>query len=443
MKIRLILLSILVIFNFQYTFAAYIYVAPWGNDSVNNGSIVSPYFSIMRAQADALPGDTVYLRGGVYHLSEKNISAKEDLYACITVISKSGKSENKKISYIAFPGEKPIFDASQVKPENYRITVFKVKASWVHFKGFEVTGTQVTIKKHAQSECFRNEGSNNLYEQLAMHDGQAIGFYLTRGSNNLILNCDAYRNWDYTSQGGKGGNVDGFGAHPRIGDKGNTFRGCRAWFNSDDGFDLIRAYESVLIDSCWAFYNGYSYNFVSLGDGNGFKIGGWGNNPANKIPEIVPRHTVQFCLAVGNKANGFYANHQIGGGNWYNNTSYRNGTNYNMLNRTADNQTDVPGYDHILKNNLSFAARTYDTQHIDSSRCDISFNSFSTKVKVRKKDFESTAENLLISERKENGNLPETNFLKLKPKSKHIDKGKYIGFSYRGKAPDLGAWERK
>ena len=41
----------------------------------------------------------------------------------------------------------------------------------------------------------------------------AIGFYLLGGSNNHILNCDAYNNYDSVSEGGKGGNVDGFGGH--------------------------------------------------------------------------------------------------------------------------------------------------------------------------------------------------------------------------------------
>ena len=47
-----------------------------------------------------------------------------------------------------------------------------------------------------------------------MHDGMAIGFYLSKGKNNLVLNCDAYNNYDNFSEGIKGGNVDGFGGHP-------------------------------------------------------------------------------------------------------------------------------------------------------------------------------------------------------------------------------------
>jgi hypothetical protein len=37
-----------------------------------------------------------------------------------------------------------------------------------------------------------------------MHDGQAIGICSVRGSDNLFLNCDAYRNHDFTSEDGNG-----------------------------------------------------------------------------------------------------------------------------------------------------------------------------------------------------------------------------------------------
>jgi len=257
----------------------------------------------------------------------------------------------------------------------------------------------------------------------------------------LILNCDAYRNWDYISEGGTGGNTDGFGCHPQKGGTGNVFRGCRAWFNSDDGFDLIRAYESVLIENCWSFYNGYSTAFKSLGDGNGFKSGGWGNSSKERLPEIIPMHTIRFCVAVRNKANGFYANHQIGGNYWYNNTAYLNGTNFNMLNRLDDNKTDVPGYNHIMKNNLSFEPRTFETQHIDSVKCDVSFNSFTLPVKVLKSDFVSIDQSLLIAPRQADGSLPENGFLRLKASSDLIDKGIKSGFPYYGASPDLGAFE--
>lgn len=98
------------------------------------------------------------------------------------------------------------FDLSQVKPKDQRITVFYVTGSNLYLKGFDVIGTQVTITGHTQSECFRivKGANNNKFEDLRTHDGMAIGFYLLGGSNNHILNCDAYNNYDSVSEGGKG-----------------------------------------------------------------------------------------------------------------------------------------------------------------------------------------------------------------------------------------------
>lgn len=415
-----------------------IYIAPKGDDQTNNGSITSPFASLMKAQELLTAGDTLMIRGGTYLIQENQIADHDRGYGIVHLLDKSGTPEHP-ISYLAYQNEKVIFDLSKVKPLDARVTVFLVKGSWLHFKGFEVVGTQVMQKGHTQSECFRNEGSNNTYEQLSMHDGMAIGFYLTNGSNNLILNCDAYRNWDTVSENGKGGNADGFGCHPAPGATGNVFKGCRAWFNSDDGYDCISASESVTFDHCWAFYNGLSPAFESLADGNGFKAGGWGKKPVSKIPKVVPGHLIQFCLAVGNKANGFYSNHQIAGSRWYNNTAYKNSVNYNMLNRLKDNLTDVPGYDHVLTNNLSFGAR--DTIHIEVKRCKIDYNSFTLPLKISANDFVSLDASQLTLPRKKDGSLPEISLLHLRKESSLIDKGTNIGFPYQGKAPDLGAFE--
>src|SRR5204863_9143480 len=138
--------------------------------------------------------------------------------------------------------------------------------------------------------CFDNEGSDNLYEQLSAHDGMAIGFWIGAGSNTLVLNCDAYRNHDSFSENGRGGNVDGFGYHGRKGSVNNVFRGCRAWFNSDDGFDFINSSEVATIENCWAFYNGYSTSFEPLADGNGFKGAGEAGMTVARMPKPLPRH---------------------------------------------------------------------------------------------------------------------------------------------------------
>ncbi len=419
--------------------AAEFFVAPTGSDTAA-GTKDKPFATLQRAQDAAGPGDTVFIRGGTYTMAENQIARKQRIWAYVTYLDKSGTAD-KTIRYWAYENERPIFDFSKVKPEGVRIDAFYVKGSWIHIKGLEVIGVQVTIKTHTQSICFENDGSHNIFELLSMHDGQAIGIYSVRGSDNLFLNCDAWNNHDTTSEDGKGGNVDGFGCHPPKGSTGNIFRGCRAWFNSDDGYDCINAHEAVTFENCWAFYNGYSTKFEKLGDGNGFKGGGYGSSPVDRLPNPIPRHTVRFCLAVRNKASGFYSNHHIGGSDWFNNTAYRNGANFNMLCRLADNKTDVDGYGHKLRNNLSFKGGK-DLVRMDAAKCDSASNSFTLDLQVTEKDFLSVDEKELIQPRQANGDLPKINFLHLAEGSQLIDKGVDVGFQFNGAKPDLGAFEK-
>ncbi|MBC8001065.1 MAG: DUF4990 domain-containing protein, partial [Opitutaceae bacterium] len=306
--------------------------------------------------------------------------------------------------------------------------------------GLAVTGVQVTITDHTQSICFDNEGSHNVYEQLQMHDGQAIGFWLGRGSDNLVLNCDAYRNYDFVSENKKGGNVDGFGFHVPKGSTGNVFRDCRAWLNSDDGFDLISTAEPVLIESCWSFYNGFDPSFKGLGDGNGFKLGGYGSKSAGELPASIPRHVIRQSLAVRNRAAGFYANHQPGGIDMINNSAYLNSVNFNLLNRDVSNSKDVPGHGHKLWNNLGYKGRT-EVSNINRDACDVAANSFDLKLNLTDKDFHSLSEADLVQPRQPNGGLPVVPFMKLKVGSAAIDRGVDAGLPFKGKAPDLGAFE--
>lgn len=391
--------------------ATIFYVAVNGNDA-NPGTMEKPLATIQKAQSKVSAGDTVYIRGGIYHMNPGQIARIERIYACVTFLDKSGK-KGRYILYSAYPGERPVFDYSEIRPENFRVAAFYVTGSWLHLRGFDVVGVQVTIRTHTQSECFENHGSNNIYEQLGMHDGMAIGFYLLSGSDNLILNCDAYRNFDSVSENGRGGNTDGFGCHPAEGGKGNIFRGCRSWFNSDDGYDVINSHEATVFDHCWAFYNGYNTAFTSEGDGNGFKGGGYGKTPADRVPNPVPQTTVRFCLAVRNKASGFYSNHHINGSFWINNTAYQNHINFNMLNRLPDNVTDVPGYKHVMKNNLGYKARPVAVANLDTAQCELVNNYFD--LPAADDDFESLDETQLTAPRKADGSLPEVTFMHLKP----------------------------
>jgi pectate lyase len=274
-----------------------------------------------------------------------------------------------------------------------------------------------------------------------MRDGMGIGWYLTAGQSNLVLNCDAYNNRGL--DGSSIGNIDGFGIHgTSTNHRGNVLRGCRAWFNSDDGYDLINCDAVAVIENCWAFYNGYFTNFASSGgDANGFKSGGYGVS-GGSYPTPVPRHVTRFCLAVRNRASGFYANHHTGGLDWFNNTAYRNARNFNMLNNldAQASSNDVPGFDHVMKNNLGYKATSSETNNIGPTN-DITFNYFTLPVTVATNDFMTLDESLLTAPRKPNGDLPHIAFAQLVSTSDLLNAGTNAGFAFAGAAPDLGAFE--
>jgi pectate lyase len=415
------------------------FVATNGIDS-NTGTSNSPFATISKAQSAAASGDTVWLRGGTYFLDYSNVTATNSPWVIVNNITKSG------ISYIAWPGELPVFDFSNVKPAvlaSNRVTAFHVTANNCVFKGFDVVGVQVTVAlAHTQSENFRVDGgSNNRFEQLRMHDGMGNGWYLTGGASNLVLNCDAYNNRGLDS--GSLGNTDGFGCHPsKASYTGNMLIGCRSWFNSDDGYDCINAFAVVTFSNCWSFYNGYFTNFASsTGDGNGIKGGGYGVS-GGSFPTPIPHHVIEFCLTVSNRANGFYANHHLDGQIWLNNTAYRNSVNYNMLCSTNNTNSsgDVPGFNHVMKNNLGYSAKSAEVSELGTSN-DVTFNYWTLPVTVSAADFQTLNTSLLTTPRQTNGDLPYIAFAQLVSGSDLVDAGTNIGFAYSGAAPDLGAFE--
>ncbi|UOQ97144.1 T9SS type A sorting domain-containing protein [Hymenobacter sp. 5317J-9] len=460
------LLALLLALSFGPAFSAKYYVAPTGSDT-NSGTIAAPFLSIQRAQTAVSAGDTVWVRGGTYLMQSAQIANYVSPYAYVTQLSKSGSAAAGRIKYWAYPGERPVFNYANIDPNvavsngtvafaaPYRISAFEITGSYIHIRGLEVVGVRVPVVNtttNTLSICFSQSGAggNNIYEQLSMHDGQAIGFYLTRGGNTLVLNCDAYRNNDNLNDGNttgtkNGGNVDGFGSHPNNANYTNiVFRGCRAWQNSDDGYDCISAFTATTFENCWAFYNGYTPKFVTRGDGNGFKAGGYGT--AFSFPAVVPNNTVQQCLSVRNRSNGFYSNHHQAGSYWYNNTAYQNATNYNMVNRkdkTASGYlVDVPGYGHILRNNISYRGRsTSSPDTLSISRSASTFDHNAIGAGVTAADFLSLDTTQLRAPRQADGSLPVIGLLRLAPGSGLIDAGVNVGLPYRGAAPDLGAFE--
>ncbi len=409
-----------------------LYMAPDGDDSAS-GAIDAPLATLPAAYARMEGGDTLYFRGGTYHVTDGQVMKYDKNYAYVFALEKAG-TPGSKTCFMGYPGERPVFDFSALQLDGrHRFAAFYLGADNLHLRNFDIVGVPVRVLGHTQSECVAaRKGSDCIVENIAMHDGMAIGYYQTAGSNNLVLNCDAYNNYDDYSEGAYGGNVDGFGFHlgsPEY--TGNVIRNCRAWRNSDDGFDLINCKAPVEIDHCWAFYNGFkptanpadTVTFESAGDGNGFKAGGYGMKPGKtKCPDIVPRYYIHHCVAYHNKANGLYSNHHLGGSRWENNSSWDNRGNYNMVNRKSEREVvDVPGYGHELTGNVSYTyadgMRSGHLVNCDMTRSSLVNNSFApadSTVTVTGDMFVSVDPAELFLPRDADGNLPRINFLRAK-----------------------------
>jgi hypothetical protein len=411
----------------------YVAPAPGGNDA-NAGSEAQPFASMNKAQTVAVGGDTVYFKGGTYAYTA-GTSACSSQTASISgvVLSKSG-SAGKLIQYFAAPGEKPILDFDGIR-DSCRIKGILVSGSYIHLKGFELRGVRQNNNLNHESWGVWIQGSNNVFEALDVHDIMGAGIFIQRGGNNLVLNCDSHDNLDELTSNGAGESADGFGCHVSAGETGNVFRGCRAWWNADDGFDFINSDAACLVEGSWAWYNGYRPGTMTgIGNGNGFKGGGYGADPA-AFPAQPAKHTVQSCLAVGNRAAGFYANHHPVELFFYNNTSYGNHPDFNMLGMNASGADITVG---VYRNNLAFGGTLFSNRN----GADDASNSWTlSDVSVSAADFQSVAADDLGAPRQADGSLPNLPNFHLAAGSDLIDKGAKLTLPFTGSAPDLGAFE--
>lgn len=264
-----------------------IFLAPDGDDS-NAGTQAEPFRTLARAHEAASAGTTVWMLPGTYE------------YGSTATFTKSGM-EGSPIVLSGTPGERPLVDfSSQPRGSNHR--GIEIQGNFWHVRGIEVA--------NAGDNGIAISGSNNVVEDVVFHHCEDTGLQITVGSSragddvygadNLIVNCDSYENFD---QATGGENADGFAAKLRIG-SGNVFRGCRAWNNADDGWDLFASNDVVVIEDSWAFSNGKVDGQNPAGDGNGFKLGGApaGTDQGGAV------HQVARNAAFENRSCGFTRN---------------------------------------------------------------------------------------------------------------------------------------
>jgi len=394
---------ILIIILFSASSYCQIFVAPGGNDS-NPGTLEEPLGSIPAAVNIAVPGDTIYVRGGTFTLN-------------VTIsISKNG-NENSRYYLIAYDNERPVLDFSSMLVSSTNRGI-RLSGDYWYIKGIDIKG--------AGDNGMNVSGSYNIIEFCSFYENRDTGLQLGGGaSNNQVINCDSYFNADPDN-----GDADGFAPKLDVGTD-NYFYGCRAWQNSDDGWDgYLRGADNVntVVENSWCFANGYLKNGnPSSGNGNGYKMGGGDDgNAAN----LAHNFTLIKSLAFNNRVKGFDQNNNRGSMTLHNCSAYMNGTNYSIPSFINSGETAEVINCAALGNYGSLSGTVAQQT-----------NSWQSPFIVTADDFISIDTLGVRGPRKADGSLPDINFLHLAEGSDLIDGGTDVGLPYAGSAPDLGAFE--
>jgi hypothetical protein len=412
----------------------YVAPAPTGSDTAA-GTEAAPFASMAKAQSAAKAGDTVYFRAGTYAYTQGTTTCSSGTATISGVVLDKDGAAGSPIQYFAYPGEVPVFDFDGVR-DSCRIRGITVSADYVHLKGLEIKGVRQNNNLNHESWGVWNQGSHNTFEALDVHHIMGAGIFIQRGSDNLVLNCDSHHNLDELTSNGAGESADGFGCHVSAGETGNVFRGCRAWWNADDGYDFINSDAACTVEHSWAWFNGYKPDSMEgIGNGNGFKGGGYGAEPS-EFPADPAEHTTRFCLAFANKAAGFYANHHPDTGLFFhNNTGFGNHPNFNMLGMSESGADITVGE---YRNNISLGGTLFSNRN----GADEASNSWTIDgLMVNEADFQSVATEGMDAPRQPDGSLPVLPNFRLAEGSDLIDKGADLGLPFAGAAPDLGAFE--
>lgn len=401
---------------------------------------VSPSDNLSTAINKLQAGDELYLADGQY-----------DLTTTLS-INRSGNAD-AMITIAAAEGAKPIIDFRNQALGTNGITV---GGAYLHIR-------DLTIRYAGKKGIWLEKAKYCILERLDVYGCCDSGIQLRSGGHNTVVNCDSHDNFDYQNNGG---NADGFADKQGDACSGNVYIGCRAWGNSDDGWD---SYQRVTDGTPTVYINCITYNngptsfnmsqhpralgvdkdseyfkgkdltnIPNGGNPNGFKLGGKGT-----------KHNAELyrCLAIGHRSKGFDQNNNAGTMSIINCTSYANKLNYGFGNDYA--------YTLDIYNCIGLDPTESNFKSHSSGTVSQSNNTWNDGFTVSADNFESLdVEGLLLAKRNADGTLPQNLLLRLKSTATNlIDKGMQIEktvfkgdsiasyITFNGSAPDLGCYE--
>lgn len=441
-----------------------IWCAPDGNDATADGSEANPFFDVQKAIDLAQPGDRIWMKAGTYVYNKR-----------IDINDHNGEPD-KYIELWGYQG-RAVLDFSDMPyhaHSNNPYQGIRHTSSYWHFKNLDITNASdngMLIERNkptggSSSDIVNRtqDAHDNIIELCNFYRNGDTGLQIKNlGAYNKIINCDSYLNCDEGE-----GDADGFAPKLSVGD-GNYFYGCRAWANSDDGWDVFYKKEggfgdnmTIILENCISYKNGFLDldKIAPSGNGNGFKCG----SDQGAMNVYMNR-----CLAIHNKAKGFDQNHNAG-------DIILNNCTGMTLTSISDKAYSYRIYESIASGHevrltnciaINDNARTDKkpddpTQHGKQSeygrfQIDESLPGMTVTNCEFQRAFPEYFVNIenheeLIAPRDEDGNIPETTFAHLREGAPLIDAGVIIepvtyrgiavnGIEYVGEAPDLGAFE--
>lgn len=437
-----------------------LYVAPWAADDSGDGSWEHPFYNLQAAVNKAVPGDTIYVRGGTYYPTYKQDGSKT------TVRIDKGGTPDAWYTIKTFPGEFPVLNfKDQPKAVSVRGIIMTTNCKYWNISGLHIC--------YAGDNGIKLEGSHNIIRACTFSHNDDSGIQLGFGHNfstsvggaasnndgswcayNDIIDCDSYLNYDTDNNGS---DADGFACKMHNG-IGNRFIRCRAWDNADDAWDLYETDYAVKLIECWAWNSGKQENFgwandtsgSFQGNGNGIKLGGNGSGGSSK-----GIHECWRCVAFDNNktgsVKGFDENNHKGGVKLVNCLAFNNG--YDFMFEDAD-ATNFSFYNNVCFGNIEIGSNGAINDHNAIPKAgtrrwtnNVIIGGYSAS------DYVSLSQEDAKAPRQADGGMP-TRFARLKAGSVLIDAGADLydtcdmmseyPFTYEpvyGSARDLGPYE--
>jgi len=427
------------------TYAHNVYFCdPSGDDATADGTQEKPFYSLQKAVDLAVAGDTIYMNAGTY------------AYGSRINIGTIGKPNSGMIEVKARNG-RAILDFSQMALADANQGI-RLTGSYWHFYGLDICGAgdnglliernKPSGGKYSDIAAKTDEGHDNVIELCNFYRNQDTGLQMKNlAEYNRVINCDSYFNTDPDM-----GDADGFAVKISHG-TGNYFYGCRAWNNSDDGWDQFIKKDggfpddiTTTLECCWAFKNGYLEDGTAgSGNGNGFKMG----SDEGRNNCILNR-----CLAFENLQKDFDQNHNTGNMILNNCSSYSPKDDTSKSNYTYRlDEAVATGHEIRLTNCVAISDGIAERKKSAYAIHSVTGTLVTCDLNTLPSDYKSIDPTGADGARQEDGSLPTIDFMRIADgNTKLIDKGTVVtpyaeesryavGITYNGTAPDLGCFE--